>query len=99
MPTYVYKNLETAETYEIKQGMRDDALSVHPETGAPIKRILSAPGIAFRGSGFYANDSRPRSEGQEKGQNKSESQSKSEAPAKAKTGSEGKSSSAGGGGE
>lgn len=95
MPTYVYKNLETAETYEIKQSMRDDALTRHPETGAPIKRILSAPGIAFRGSGFYANDSRPRSEGQ----NKPESQSKGEAPPKAKAGGEGKSSGAGGGGE
>lgn len=65
MPTYVYKNLETGELYEIKQSMRDDALTRHPETGAAIKRVLSTPGIAFRGSGFYVTDSRPRpSEGQ-----------------------------------
>ncbi|EYB66968.1 hypothetical protein DEIPH_ctg056orf0008 [Deinococcus phoenicis] len=69
MPTYVYKNLETGELYEIKQSMRDDALTQHPETGAAIKRVLSAPGIAFRGSGFYVTDSRPReaSEGGSKG--------------------------------
>ncbi|WP_019587217.1 FmdB family zinc ribbon protein [Deinococcus apachensis] len=60
MPTYVYKNIETGELYEIKQSMREDALTRHPETGVPIKRVLSAPGIAFRGSGFYVTDSRPK---------------------------------------
>lgn len=58
MPTYEYKNIETGEIYEFKQSMRDDALTHHPETGAAIKRIVSVPGIAFKGSGFYANDSR-----------------------------------------
>ncbi|WP_034386251.1 FmdB family transcriptional regulator [Deinococcus sp. YIM 77859] len=60
MPTYVYKNIETGELYEIKQSMRDEPLTQHPETGAPIKRVLSTPGIAFRGSGFYVTDSRPK---------------------------------------
>lgn len=60
MPTYVYKNLQTGEFYEIKQSMRDEALTQHPETGAAIKRVLSQPGIAFRGSGFYVTDSRPK---------------------------------------
>ncbi|WP_103130664.1 FmdB family zinc ribbon protein [Deinococcus aerius] len=68
MPTYVYKNIETGETYEIKQSMREAPLTRHPETGAPIKRVLSAPGIAFRGSGFYVTDSRPKpSEGSSSG--------------------------------
>ena len=61
MPTYEYKNIETGEIYEFKQSMRDDALTRHPETGAAIKRIVSLPGIAFKGSGFYANDSRASS--------------------------------------
>ncbi|GAA5535109.1 FmdB family transcriptional regulator [Deinococcus metallilatus] len=64
MPTYVYKNLETGELYEIKQSMRDEPLTQHPETGAPVKRVLSTPGIAFRGSGFYVTDSRPQSKGE-----------------------------------
>lgn len=58
MPTYRYKNLDTGEIYELKQSMRDEALTQHPETGAAIKRIVSAPAIAFKGSGFYATDSR-----------------------------------------
>jgi len=63
MPTYVYKNIETGELYEIKQSMRDDPLTAHPDTGAAIKRILSQPGIAFRGSGFYVTDSRAQEKG------------------------------------
>ncbi|MFC4638704.1 FmdB family zinc ribbon protein [Deinococcus hohokamensis] len=62
MPTYLYKNIETGEVYELTQSMRDDAYTTHPETGAAIKRILARPGIAFKGSGFYVNDSR-KSEG------------------------------------
>ncbi|MFC6618296.1 FmdB family zinc ribbon protein [Deinococcus radiophilus] len=58
MPTYVYKNLETGELYEFKQSMKDEAYTHHPETGAPVKRLISPPAIAFKGSGFYANDSR-----------------------------------------
>lgn len=63
MPTYVYKNIETGELYEIKQSMRDEPLTAHPDTGAAIKRVLSQPGIAFRGSGFYVTDSRKEGAG------------------------------------
>lgn len=58
MPTYTYKILETGETFEIKQSMRDEALTTHPDTGQAVKRLLSKPAIAFKGSGFYATDSR-----------------------------------------
>lgn len=61
MPTYVYRNLTTQETFEVKQSMKDAALTQHPETGEPVKRLVSAPAIAFKGSGFYANDSRAAS--------------------------------------
>ena len=61
MPTYEYKNIETGERYEFKQSMKDAALTHHPETGEPIRRIVSRPAIAFKGSGFYANDSRSSS--------------------------------------
>ena len=67
MPTYVYKNIETGELYEIKQSMRDEPLTAHPDTGAAIKRVLVTPGIAFRGSGFYVTDSRPKGAGEGSG--------------------------------
>ncbi|MFC3861720.1 FmdB family transcriptional regulator [Deinococcus antarcticus] len=60
MPTYLYKNLETGEIYELVQSMREEAYTAHPETGVPIKRVLARPGIAFKGGGFHANDYRPK---------------------------------------
>lgn len=63
MPTYVYKNLVTGETFEVQQRITEDAYTVHPETGEPVKRIIQPVGIAFKGSGFYVNDSRAGSRG------------------------------------
>lgn len=60
MPIYVYRNLETGETFEIEQRMTDEPLTVHPETGEPVKRLIQPVGIAFKGSGFYVNDSRSK---------------------------------------
>lgn len=92
MPTYLYKNIDTGEIYELRQSMRDDAYTAHPETGAAVKRVLARPSIAFKGSGFYANDSRPReksegSGGESKPAPKAEGGGKSES--KSKGGGEG----------
>jgi len=61
MPVYVYRNLVTNETFEVKQPIAEAALTHHPETGDPVKRLIQPVGIAFKGSGFYVNDSRPGS--------------------------------------
>jgi predicted nucleic acid-binding Zn ribbon protein len=58
MPVYVYKNLKTGETFELEQRITASALSNHPETGDPVKRLIQPVGIAFKGSGFYVNDSK-----------------------------------------
>ena len=58
MPIYVYKNLETGKTFEVQQSIKDDALKEDPETGAPVHRVIQPVGIAFKGSGFYINDSK-----------------------------------------
>lgn len=63
MPVYVYRNLKTGETFEIEQRMTDPALTEHPETGDPVKRLIQPVGIAFKGSGFYVTDSRGSSGG------------------------------------
>lgn len=61
MPTYVYKNLDTGEKFELVQNMTEPALKHHPETGAPVRRVIQPVGIAFKGSGFYVTDSRTES--------------------------------------
>lgn len=58
MPIYVYKNLSTGERFEIEQRITEPPLVAHPETGDPVKRLVQPVGIAFKGSGFYATDSR-----------------------------------------
>lgn len=56
MPVYLYRNERTNETFEYEQPITADPLTVHPETGDPVKRIIQPMGIAFKGSGFYIND-------------------------------------------
>lgn len=58
MPIYVYRNLTTGQTFEVEQRMVDPALTTDPVTGDPVKRLIQPVGIAFKGSGFYVNDSR-----------------------------------------
>lgn len=58
MPVYVYRNLITNETFEYEQRITEDALTVDPRTGDPVRRVIQPVGIAFKGSGFYINDSR-----------------------------------------
>lgn len=58
MPVYVYKNLKTGATFEVEQRITEEALVSDPATGDPVKRIIQPVGIAFKGSGFYVNDSR-----------------------------------------
>jgi predicted nucleic acid-binding Zn ribbon protein len=58
MPVYLYRNLNTGETFEVEQRITESALAVHPTTGDPVKRLIQPVGIAFKGSGFYVTDSR-----------------------------------------
>ena len=56
MPTYEYKR-EDGTTFEIFQSMSDDALKTCPDTGQPVKRIISGgSGLVFKGTGFYVTD-------------------------------------------
>lgn len=55
MPTYVYETLDdkgegTGEFFEAVQSMKEDALTKHPETGKPVRRVPQAPNIAGKWS-------------------------------------------------
>ena len=60
MPTYDYKCDTCEEVFEVFQSFNDDPLTGCPEEICEglVKKIFSAPGISFKGSGFYKNDSR-----------------------------------------
>ena len=45
MPTYLYETVPTnandaPKHYEIQQSMKDEALTHHPESGEPIRRVI-----------------------------------------------------------
>jgi len=45
MPTYVYETIpqsaeEQPSRFEIKQSMKDAALTSHPENGKPVRRVI-----------------------------------------------------------
>ncbi|MET9916860.1 FmdB family zinc ribbon protein [Streptomyces sp. NPDC059605] len=58
MPTYQYQCTECGEGLEAVQKFTDDALTVCPSCNGRLKKVFSAVGIVFKGSGFYRNDSR-----------------------------------------
>ena len=56
MPTYEYKR-EDGSTFEITQGINDEKLTTCPETGQPVKRIISGGGgVVYKGTGWYVTD-------------------------------------------
>ena len=63
MPTYDYRCDACENVFEVFQSFSEDPLSTCPEEncGGAVKKIFSAPGISFKGSGFYKNDSRSKS--------------------------------------
>ncbi|MFI6148958.1 FmdB family zinc ribbon protein [Streptomyces sp. NPDC051109] len=58
MPTYQYQCTECGEGLEAVQKFTDDALTECPNCHGRLKKVFSAVGIVFKGSGFYRNDSR-----------------------------------------
>ncbi|MFB7502412.1 FmdB family zinc ribbon protein [Streptomyces broussonetiae] len=58
MPTYQYQCTECGDGLEAVQKFTDDALTECPNCGGRLKKVFSAVGIVFKGSGFYRNDSR-----------------------------------------
>jgi putative FmdB family regulatory protein len=55
MPIYEYRRPD-GTTFEVLQKFSDDALTHDPDTGVPVQRVLSAPAIHFKGSGFHNTD-------------------------------------------
>lgn len=59
MPTYSYRCTECDNAFDIHQAFTDDTLSVCPVCGGKLRKVFSAVGVTFSGSGFYRTDSRP----------------------------------------
>ncbi len=99
MPIYDYK-CDNGHRFEAMQSMSDAPIDTCDVCGAPAHRILHAPAVHFKGSGFYttdyarkgkakeANGSEPaKADGKDSQGSKGEKGGDSPAPAKADSGS------------
>jgi putative FmdB family regulatory protein len=55
MPIYEYR-CDRGHTFEVIQRMAEDALETCEVCAAPAVRVLHAPAVHFKGSGFYNTD-------------------------------------------
>ena len=58
MPVYEYRCKNCGHQFEATQAFSDDALTECPECKGELRKVFGSVGIAFKGSGFYKNDSR-----------------------------------------
>jgi putative FmdB family regulatory protein len=79
VPTYQYACTACGEQLEAVQSFTDPPLTECPVCGGPLRKVFSAVGVVFKGSGFYKNDSRKSASTSDK-----PSEKPSEKPAAAK---------------
>lgn len=77
MPLYEYQCQQCSERVEILQRISDPPYSHCPKCGGEMRKLLSAPAIQFKGSGFYKTDYASSSKSESKSETKSDSSSSS----------------------
>jgi len=55
MPIYEYRRPD-GTTFELQQTFQEESLTVDPDTGVPVERVLHPPAVHFKGKGFYNTD-------------------------------------------
>jgi putative FmdB family regulatory protein len=78
LPLYEYQCPECG-TFERMQKFSDPVLTACPTCGSPVEKLLSAPAIQFKGSGWYVTDYA------NKGKEKEKEKEKDKAPSETKT--------------
>lgn len=56
MPTYEYACRTCGEHLEVVQSFKDDPLTVCPNCDGELRKVFSAAGIIFKGSGWHVKD-------------------------------------------
>jgi len=60
VPTYQYACTACHERLEAVQSFTDAPLTECPACGGALRKVFSAVGVVFKGSGFYKTDSRAK---------------------------------------
>ncbi len=89
MPLYEYQCENCGERFETMQKFADAPLTEHEKCGGPVHRLISAPALQFKGSGWYITDyaksgagSQTNGDSQKKGDSGDSATSKEASPAK-----------------
>ena len=56
MPLYEYACDRCGKTFEVMQKFADEPLTTHENCGGKVERLLSAPALQFKGTGWYVTD-------------------------------------------
>ena len=86
MPLYEYRCEQCDRVFEVIQKFSDAPLTIHEGCGGRVERLISAPGLQFKGSGWYITDyARSGSKGANGGKAAEGSGSKSETKSDSKS--------------
>ncbi len=78
MPTYEYQCDKCGDIFELRQKFADEPLTTHEKCGGPVHRLISAPGLQFKGTGWYVTDYARSGKGDEKKSDSSKPESKAD---------------------
>ena len=92
MPIYEYK-CDNGHVFDVMQKMSEEPLTECVECGAPAVRVLTAPAVHFKGSGFYNTDYGKRKGGGSNGSSGEGSSSESKSSESSSSSSDSSSSS------
>jgi putative FmdB family regulatory protein len=62
VPIYEYECNSCHYRFEEKQGFHDEPVAICPKCQGPVRRVLHAAPVIFKGSGFYVTDNRKGSD-------------------------------------
>lgn len=62
MPTYEYECLECKNRFEVFQSMNDEPVKDCEKCGKPVRKVFKSAGVIFKGTGFYVNDYKSKSD-------------------------------------
>lgn len=65
MPLYEYQCKKCKHRFERIQKFSDPEVKKCPECGGSVERLLSAPAVQFKGSGWYVTDYARKGQGSE----------------------------------
>jgi putative FmdB family regulatory protein len=89
MPIYEYKCHQCGQKFEVRQRISEEPLKVHEDCGGELERLISAPALHFKGTGWYVTDyaksGKSPSTSTSDGKSDTKSESKSEPAAESKT--------------